>query len=156
MKISNILWLTDFSEDSTYALAYARQFTEVFGAKLWLLHVLENPTSSVYGRVEGDYIAMEANARKQSREWLAGYMQNELRGVTNVEALVQEGEVLPTVMQTVKDRQIDTVVMGTHGRTGFAHLLLGSVAEKVIRSIECPVYVVRHPIRVAPDVGSSS
>ena len=147
VKLENILWLTDFSNDSTYALEYARELAEKFGAKLYLLHIIDNPTSNIYGRVEGDYLAMEKNARERARALLQSYADTELRGFTNCEILLQEGEILQKVLEAVAKKQIGTVVMGTHGRTGLAHMLLGSIAEKVIRSVECPVYVIRHPTR---------
>jgi nucleotide-binding universal stress UspA family protein len=147
-KVENILWLTDFSPDCAYALTYARTLAELFGTKLYLLHVIENPTSQVYGRVPGDYLAMEANAREKARQYLRECEGKELQGFSNYEALVREGDVLERVLETVKEKRIGTVVMATHGRTGLKHLLLGSVAEKVIRSVDCPVYVIRHPTRI--------
>jgi nucleotide-binding universal stress UspA family protein len=109
--------------------------------------VIENPTSSIYGRVEGDYLAMEANAREKAWQWLRAYGQRELLDYGNHEALVREGEILTKILETAEEKRVGTIVMGTHGRTGLAHLLLGSVAEKVIRSATCPVYVVRSPNR---------
>jgi nucleotide-binding universal stress UspA family protein len=147
VKIENVMWLTDFSEDSVYAFGYAKTLAELFGTRLYLLHVIENPTSSIYGRVEGDYLAMEANAREKAWQWLRAYGQRELLDYGNHEALVREGEILTKILETAEEKRVGTIVMGTHGRTGLAHLLLGSVAEKVIRSATCPVYVVRSPNR---------
>jgi hypothetical protein len=70
VQIQNILWLTDFSQDSAYALAYAQTLAELYKTKLYLMHVIDNPTSSIYGRVEGDYLAMEMNAREKAETWL--------------------------------------------------------------------------------------
>ena len=67
VQVQNILWLTDFSEDSAHALAYARMLAELCKTKLYLMHVIENPTSSIYGQVDGDYLAMETNAREKAR-----------------------------------------------------------------------------------------
>ena len=147
VKIENILWPTDFSEDSQFALDYARTLAERFGTKLFLLHVIDNPTSPAYGEVEGDYFAMEANARKKARELLDGYMKQRLSDFPNKEALLKEGDVLSRIMDTVSERAVGTIVMGTHGRSGVSHILMGSVTEKIIRSVTCPVYAVRHPRR---------
>lgn len=148
ITIRNILWLTDFSRDSTHALAYARTLAELYDTKLFLMHVIDNPVSSIYGRVAGDYFAMEANAKEKAREWLRECADEELRDFPSHEIIVREGEVLLQILEVVEEKGIGTIVMATHGRTGLAHLLLGSVVEKVIRSVSCPVYVVRHPDRV--------
>jgi nucleotide-binding universal stress UspA family protein len=148
VQVQNILWLADFSKDSSYALAYAQTLAELYKTKLYLLHVIENPTSSIYGPVEGDYLAMEVNAREKARTWLQEYATKELRDFPTHEILLREGDILAEVLKVETDKAIGTIVVGTHGRTGLAHMLLGSVAEKVIRSAHCPVYVIRHPERV--------
>ena len=148
VQVQNILWLADFSKDSVYALAYAHTLAELYKTKLYLLHVIENPTSSIYGPVEGDYLAMEVNAREKARTWLQEYATKELRDFPTHEILLREGDILAEVLKVETDKAIGTIVVGTHGRTGLAHMLLGSVAEKVIRSAHCPVYVIRHPKRV--------
>src|SRR5262245_14130979 len=149
VSIENILWLTDFSHDSTYALSYARMLAEVHSTKLYLLHVIDNPTSRIYGRVEGDYLAMEINAREKSQQWLQEQAEKDLGDYPNYEVLIREGDILEKILAVEHEKHIGTIVMGTHGRTGIAHVLLGSIAEKVIRSARCPVYVIRHPDRIA-------
>ncbi len=147
MRLENILWLTDCSAESTYALAYAQMLAEVHKTKLILMHVIENPTNSMYGRVTGDYIAREENARKTSRRWLTDLVSHELQTLTVCEVVIGEGEILEKIIEAVKTFHVGTIVMATHGHTGLMHLALGSVAEKVIRSVDCPVYVIRHPNR---------
>jgi nucleotide-binding universal stress UspA family protein len=146
VQVQNILWLTDFSKDSAHALAYARTLAELCKTKLYLMHVIENPTSSIYGAVEGDYLAMEANAREKAGAWLDDAARG-LGDFPDKEVVLREGEVLREVLNIETEKVIGTIVLGTHGRTGLAHMLIGSVAEKVIRSAHCPVYVVRHPQR---------
>ncbi len=147
VKVEHILLLTDFSEDSNYALGYARALAELFQTKLYLLHVIENATSDLYGRVAGDYLTMEANARNSAHTFLQQCADKELQQFADHQELVREGAILEEVLKAVAEYTIGTVVMATHGRTGLGHLLLGSVAEKVIRTVHCPVYVVRHPER---------
>jgi nucleotide-binding universal stress UspA family protein len=110
----------------------------------------------MYGRVDGDYLAMEVNAREKARAWLEGYVAKDLADLPDREILLREGEILREILDVEKKKDIGTVVVGTHGRTGLAHLLLGSVAEKVIRSVHCPVYVIRHPQRTAARSPNSS
>jgi nucleotide-binding universal stress UspA family protein len=150
VQVQNILWLTDFSEDSAHALPFAHTLAEFFKTRLYLMHVIENPTSSVYGPVEGDYLAMEANAREKARAWLEERAKKELRDFPNCEILLHEGDILPEILKVEAAKGIGTIVVGTHGRTGLGHMLLGSIAEKVIRSVRCPVYVIRHPDRAVP------
>ncbi len=146
VQVQNILWLTDFSEDSAHALAYARTLAELCKTKLYLMHVIENPTSSIYGQVDGDYLAMETNAREKARAWLDDAAR-ESGDLADREILLREGEVVQEILNVETEKVIGTIVLGTHGRTGLVHLLVGSVTEKVIRSVHCPVYVVRHPNR---------
>ncbi len=110
------------------------------------MHVIENPTSSIYGEVDGDYLAMEANAREKARGWLDDAAKG-LGDLPDTEVVLREGEVVDEILNVEAEKAIGTIVLGTHGRTGLVHLLVGSVAEKVIRSVHCPVYVVRHPKR---------
>jgi nucleotide-binding universal stress UspA family protein len=149
IEVTNILWLADFSEDSLYALGYARALAELFKTKLYLLHVIDNPASTIYGRVEKGHLTVEAHAREQTWQWLQAAVQRELTNYFTYEVLVQAGEVLTKIVQTAREKEIGTIVMGTHGRSGLAHLVLGSVAEQVVRSAPCPVYVVPHPHRRA-------
>jgi glycine betaine transporter len=148
VQVRNILWLTDFSEDSAHALAYARTLAELCRTKLYLMHVIDNPTSSIYGEVDGDYLAMETNAREKALAWLQDAAQG-LGDLSDREILLREGEILSEILKVEEEKAIGTIVVGTHGRTGFGHILLGSVSDKVVRSAHCPVYVVRHPTRAS-------
>ena len=148
VQVQNILWLTDFSQDSAHAFAYAYTLAELYKTKLYLMHVIDNPTSSIYGKVEGDYLAMEMNAQEKARTWLQECATKELRDFPNHEILLREGEILAEILKVETEKAIGTIVVSTHGRTSLAHLLLGSVVEKVIKSVHCPVYVIRHPERL--------
>jgi len=147
VEVTNILWLTDFSEDSLYALGYARTLAELFQTKLYLLHVIDNPASSIYGRAEKGSLTVDSHAREQTWQWLQAAVQRELTNYFSYEILVRAGDILTKIGQTVREKEIGTIVMGTHGRSGLAHIVLGSVAEQVVRSVPCPVYVVPHPRR---------
>ena len=147
VHIENILWLTDFSKDSVHALPYAQTLAELYKTKLYLMHVIENPTSRMYGEVEGDYLAMEINAREASRKRLQEFASKELRDSPNHEILLREGDVLPEILKVETEKAIGTIVVSTHGRTGLSQMLLGSITERVIRTVRCPVYVIRHPER---------
>jgi nucleotide-binding universal stress UspA family protein len=85
---------------------------------------------------------LEADARKRLDEAL---IDSDGRGPRALPAVVTAGSVPSAIIDYAKDRDIDIIVMGTHGRSGVAHMLMGSVAERVVRLARCPVLTVRHP-----------
>jgi len=147
-RITRILVPTDFSPTADAALEYAWVLAERFGASLQLLHVLDDPFVAD-GMAAEAYIseapalrtAMLDDARDRLRH------RATLRGAagTPIETEVLFGHGARTIAEYAADRNADLIVMGTHGRTGFAHLLLGSVAERLVRTAPCPVLTVRHP-----------
>ena len=148
VKIASVMFTTDFSEDSAYALPYARDLAEKFGAKLFILHVINNPISSIYGEPHGDYLAMEANARNKTREMMSKY-DAILRDFPNHELVIKEGDVVEQILDAVKEKSVDTLVLGTHGGGALRHFLLGSTTSHLLSSVHCPVLAVRHPDRPA-------
>lgn len=147
-RITRILVPTDFSATADAALEYAFVLAERFGASLQLLHVLDDPFVAD-GMAAEAYIT-EAPALRMA---MLHDAQDKLRHragvrdthVTNVETEVLFGHGARTIAEYAADRGVDLIVMGTHGRTGVAHLLLGSVAERLVRTAPCPVLTVRHP-----------
>ena len=132
----------DFSTGSTRALAYARVLAERFGASLHLLHVVQDPYLAA-GWSEG-YPAipdLTEQLRQETERRLQDLASSLTPLTTSTEAVV--GTPAQTIAQVATEQRADLIVMGTHGRTGVAHLLLGSVAERVIRSAPCPVLTVR-------------
>lgn len=93
VEMKRILFFTDFSAEATEALGYAREFAEKFGARLYLLHVIEDPTSKLYGMVSGDYHALDRNAYEKTQEWLAPLHREQLRGSPDCETLIERGEL---------------------------------------------------------------
>ena len=148
LNIENILFTTDFSDDSANALPYARALAEKFNTKLYIVHVIHNPISSIYGQPHGDYLAMEANARIKTREMMGKY-DNVLRDFPNHELVIKEGDIVEKILGTIDEKRIGTVVMGTHGGGILRHFLIGGTTRKVLSSVSCPVYVIRHPSRPA-------
>lgn len=144
-RITRILVPTDFSATADAALDYAYVLAEQFGASLELLHVLDDPFV-VDGMAAEAYIS-EAPALRSA---MLQEARNRLRhraaprqGIA-IETEVLFGHGARTIAEYAAERGVDLIVMGTHGRTGFAHLLLGSVAERLVRTAPCPVLTVRH------------
>jgi nucleotide-binding universal stress UspA family protein len=152
--IRRILVPTDFSATADAALDHALLFAARFGASLQLLHVLDDPfvTEGLAGEA---YIAeapvMRSTLLREAQNRLA-HRVAPLRsaadykgrpGLVRVDAEVLFGHGARTIAEYAADGNADLVVMGTHGRTGLAHLLMGSVAEKLVRTAPCPVLAVR-------------
>jgi nucleotide-binding universal stress UspA family protein len=148
MTIEHILVPIDFSEYSDHALDYAIPFASKLQARLTLLHVIEvfpvSDTEAVM--LPPDYfLELEVSANRQMRSYLERVTTAGLKG----EVAVVHGTPFQVITETAKERQIDLIIMGTHGRTGLRHLWLGSVAERVVRLAPCPVLVVRTPADTA-------
>lgn len=148
IALKTLLVATDFSQPSDVALAYGRELARSFGAKLVVLHVVENIMTRAFGP-DGYAVTnpdlqrdLEASADKQVHALLG----DEDRQTLRAEAIVISSNT-PALAITDYARvaAIDLIVMGTHGRGAVAHLLMGSVAERVVRTAPCPVLTVRHP-----------
>lgn len=147
IALKSILVATDFGEASGAALAYGRELARTFGATLHVLHVADD----VYVRLGGDaYMAvlpelqrdLEVAAQKQLDELL---IDNDPVPLPVKSAVLTSSATAAAIVQYARNLDIDLIVVGTHGRGAMAHLLMGSVAERVVRSASCPVLTVRHP-----------
>jgi nucleotide-binding universal stress UspA family protein len=146
ITLKRILVATDFSDASTAALLYGRELAHTFGARLDLLHVV--PNLAKYYAAES-YTA----AFPEIEEGLEQAAQREIdRLLTDEDRRLGGRATLRTfqlpadgIVQQARDENIDLIVIGTHGRGGVKHLLVGSVAEHVVRTAPCPVLTVRHP-----------
>ena len=139
-RITRILVATDFSETSDRALDYAHLLARHFGASVHLLHVLSEaagPDGTAAQTFLTDAAAQRAAALADARCSL----RHRSAGVASQEALF--GVPAATIVDYAAQARMDLIVMGTHGRTGVAHLLMGSVAELVVRTASCPVLTVR-------------
>jgi nucleotide-binding universal stress UspA family protein len=149
VKIENVLFATDFSEDSGYALTYARGLAELSNTKLFILHVIENPLEHLYGIPQGEYPALKANAVKKVHELIHRF-DDALSGFTNFSLITKEGEAALEILRTAEEVHAGAIVMSTHGGGALRHMLIGSTVDKVLHSANAPVMVVRHPSRHLP------
>jgi nucleotide-binding universal stress UspA family protein len=147
IALKRILVPTDFSENSEIALTYARALAEPFGASLHVLHVIEDPF--LYGWTGVGYMPDLPEYRraleKNVTERLMGMFSVADRERFKAELVARFGHPFVEIIRYAKAQDIDLIVLGTHGRGAVAHLLMGSVAEKVVRKAPCPVLTVRHP-----------
>jgi nucleotide-binding universal stress UspA family protein len=148
IALKKILVATDFGEPSEAALAYGRELARSFGAQLTVLHVAENVAARAYGADGIVFVEPELqhDVDAAARKRVDALLSNEDRDVLRAAALVITSNVTAgTIVEYAKSASVDLIVMGTHGRGAVAHLLMGSVAERVVRTAPCPVLTVRHP-----------
>jgi nucleotide-binding universal stress UspA family protein len=139
-----ILCPIDFSDASLAALETAAEVARRYGAKVALFHAYPVPG---YTFPDGSFVAsskmleeLTSQANRHMAEWKA---KAEAMGIGHVEAATAIGEPAHEILAFAKAQSADLVVIGTHGRTGLQHALMGSVAERVVRRSLCPVLTVR-------------
>jgi nucleotide-binding universal stress UspA family protein len=152
--LKNVLIATDFSDASKVALDYGRDLARSYGATLHVLHVVEDASYS-YGGEVGFALPnlqeqLNAAARKNLEKLVTEDDRKSLRLMTAIDTKVNAAAGITGYAQA---KSIDLIVVGTHGRGGMQHLLMGSVAERVVRTAPCPVLTVRAHERefIAPD-----
>lgn len=142
LKLKRILVPIDFSDCSKKALQYALPLAKEHSAALTLLYVVP-PAYGVaeYGVV--DYAHLESSMIESGKAELAKLVEEIVRGEVAAEALSRVGSPGLEIISAARDLPADLIIIGTHGRTGLKHVLLGSVAEQVVQRAPCPVLVVR-------------
>ena len=148
IRLERILFPFDFSELSLHGLHYARSFAESYHSELHVLHVLDEavqywmamgPNSVPVGPPPEEMLeASKLEMKKFVEEHLA-----DAKFPVTAEVLI--GRPFMEIIHYAREHRIDLIVLGTHGRGGLKHVLLGSVAERVVRKAPCPVLTIRHP-----------
>jgi nucleotide-binding universal stress UspA family protein len=144
MQFRHILAPTDFSEYSKKAVASALELAKKFGAKLTILHVIELPPYPIEG-----YVPPSLNAtflddlERQAKQDLAQIVPEAELAQLDVARVVAVGTPYRTIIETAEAEQVDLIVMATAGRTGFSRMVMGSIAERVVRTASCPVLTIR-------------
>ena len=151
MRIKHILAAIDFSPDSLHALRHACDLAQELAADLLVLHVVDQTYLAATPEL---HAANPALAKLLDAQWkragadmarIGAGVKKELR---RCRTLVKRGSPPQTIVTTAQRSGTDLIVMGTHGRTGLAHLLIGSVAERVVRRARCPVLTIRRTVRM--------
>jgi universal stress protein A len=174
MPFTHVLVPTDLSDPANHALRYALEEATLHHAKVTLLHVLsshadtdvyyvtgspESGSQASFDPVVGARLGAQlpsqptvvrSDPNEEALTRLQDLMRGAFQGTWEVEVAV--GHPADTIVRVAQERGADLIVMGTHGRTGLQHVLLGSVAEKVVRLAPCPVLTVRdkNPGRSGP------
>lgn len=144
ITLKRILCPIDHSDCSKEALKYAVSFAIKDEAKLYLLHVID--IRSFDESIDGMTIQIpDAETTEMLKAKLLDCIPEEIRNDMDVEAMVIQGIPFVEIISTARNNDVDMIVMGSHGRTGIAHIMLGSVSEKVVRKAPCAVLTVRNP-----------
>jgi nucleotide-binding universal stress UspA family protein len=148
IALKHILAPTDFSEPSEVAMRYARALADAFGATLHVLHVFDD-SPYLWAASEGFSVQMGVDVRleaeKNAQDRLGRILTDAEREKYHARMVFRVGAPFVEIIRYAREENLDLIVMGTHGRGLIAHLLMGSVAERVVRKAPCPVLTVRHP-----------
>ncbi|GAB4149986.1 MAG: universal stress protein [Planctomycetaceae bacterium] len=144
IQIEKILVATDFSDHSAVALQYAQEFSKAFGAHILLCNVVESSgfLSHLPPGGEGYFPPNMDEIRQKNAEEKCQTVIDDA-GLENASVHVVVGKPFVEIVRLAKSENVDLLILGTHGRGAVAHMLLGSVAEKVVRNAPCPVLTVR-------------
>jgi universal stress protein A len=144
-EFKTILCGTDFSERANHALDYALRFAQLADGLLIVAHFVHVPSGDVY--TTGHWPRSFQEAKQRTHEQLVELTAQRLGGYAKTELVVDVGVPAEHLLALAKDRDVDVLVTASHGRSELRDLLLGSVAEKLIRHAPCPVFVVRDGVK---------
>jgi nucleotide-binding universal stress UspA family protein len=145
IALKHVLVPTDFSDASETALRYGKALATAFGASLHVVHVIEEPYGQPWA-VEAygfSLASLQEEWIKDARGRLAASLSDEERSGLQAVTTTVLGHPVMEILRYADEQAIDLIVMGTHGRGPLGHVVLGSVAERVVRKAPCPVLTVR-------------
>lgn len=140
----SILFATDFSESSDHAFEYAYTVAKCFGAKLLVLHIINELVD-----LRGFYVPhisidkLEEEMAESAHKMMDKFIETHSKGYDQIESIVAPGIPYDEILKKAEEKSVDMIVLGTHGRTGLDHVLFGSTAEKVVRKSTIPVMTIR-------------
>ncbi len=141
IKMKTILCPIDYSKGSLTALDYAVHIALRETAKLYLIHVIDIRYLEGYAPLE--VADPDSETINRVKKELNEHVPEDVRKKIDVESIVTVGIPVLEIVNATKEKEVDVIVMGTHGRTGIAHVIMGSVAENVVRRAPCAVLTVR-------------
>jgi nucleotide-binding universal stress UspA family protein len=155
MKLTRILAPTDLSKYSGFALEWAAYLAQCMKAELVLLHVLTDEEGKIIEEIIGEGAVVQIpkgirqnvvdDRQKKLKDQYEMVVPRDIKASLKVEQMTRIGVPFLEIVKMAKEKEVDLIVMGTHGRTGLAHVLIGSVAEKVVHHAHCGVLTIKHP-----------
>jgi nucleotide-binding universal stress UspA family protein len=154
----NILVATDFSESAAVALTYGRDFARTFNARLYLVHMVEDVMMRYSPEVSFAAPELQKNLEENAWRSLRGLLTEDDRAFGVIPVVQTCINIPQAIADYAGANAIDLIITGTHGRGPIKHLLMGSVAERVVRIAPCPVLTVHAKERdfIAPDALAST
>jgi nucleotide-binding universal stress UspA family protein len=146
-EFKKILVPTDFSELSLAAVEYALTFSRTFGARVFLLHTLDTIPVLALDTMDFTTEKLILEIEKNAKSDLHDFAISRIRNIPNLIEVVRKGIAEVEIVKFANEERVDLIVMATHGRSGIAHVLMGSVTEKVIQHSQVPVLTVK-PVSV--------
>ena len=150
-----MIWKTllvphDFSSSANHAAAIARDEAKLHGARLLLLHIIDlphaiKPDTVIVPDATGAPVNVREYAVSSAEAHLQDIVDRLAKDGVTATPFIRVGNPVDEINRFVDEEKVSLIVMGTHGRTGLQHLLIGSVTERVVRTATCPVLTVRHP-----------
>ncbi len=147
ITFKKILCPIDYSDCSAKALRYAAGLALRDSARLYLMHVIDKRIYDYGGPIYEVRPSPDEKTIAHLKEKLAESVPKEIVGDIDVETIITVGIPAQEIVNAADDNEVDVIVMGTHGRTGITHVVMGSVAENVVRKAICPVLTVRQDHR---------
>jgi nucleotide-binding universal stress UspA family protein len=143
IQVRRILVPLDFSRHAETVLEWAAHLAKEHGSRLLLLHAYHLPVE--FQQLEGAYLPQDfwASVKAEAEQNLARYAEPLRAQGLEVDLIVREGYPATVIEEEASDRQADLIVIGTRGLSGLKHLLLGSIAERVVQKSPCPVLTVK-------------
>ncbi len=145
-----ILWPTDFSPLSLHGARYARGLRDVFKSELHVIHVLPPPLTpdlAVALPPEVPVAYSDQELVQACRDQLAALVPAQFGSAAGVVSAVLFGNPWWTICEYAREAEVDLLIVGTHGRTGLRHIVIGSTAERIVQHAPCPVLVVKNPAK---------
>ena len=140
IRMNRILCATDFSDLSNRTISFGVALAKTFSAKLFVCHIIDLPFAAMNGEVQLDPIEQQNRMMTYAREQLAQLFEKEALAW---EPLVSIGHTADEIARMVENHRIDLAVSATHGRSGLKRLLLGSVTERLMRILSCPLLIIK-------------
>jgi nucleotide-binding universal stress UspA family protein len=155
MKLSRILTATDLSKQSGFALEWAAYLAQCMKADLVLIHVISEEEGKIMEEIIGEGAVVQIpkgirqnvveDRQKKMREQYDMVVSREIKASLKMEEMIRIGVPFLEIIRAAKEKDVDLIVLGTHGRSGLSHVLIGSVAEKVVHHAHCGVLTIKHP-----------
>ena len=142
--IDKILFATDFSGPSELACKYAVTLAKQFDAKILVVHVINELEFPIHGLFPDHYVeSFKKEMAEASEKMMADYCSRNIKDFENYESVIVTGIPFKKIIQKAETEHASLIVVGTHGRTGLEHVVMGSTAEKIVQHACCPVLSIR-------------